>query len=42
VNLIRGFKLNEQETEDVLAFFESLTDDEFITNPAFSDPFAAE
>lgn len=40
--LIRGFKLTAQETEDVLAFFESLTDDEFANNPAFSDPFAAE
>lgn len=38
--LIRGFKLTEQETEDVLAFFESLTDDDFVSNPAFSDPFA--
>jgi cytochrome c peroxidase len=40
--LIRGFKLNPEETEDVLAFFESLTDDDFISNPAFSDPFTAE
>ena len=40
--LIRGFKLNPEETEDVLAFFESLTDDDFIGNPAFSDPFTAE
>lgn len=38
--LIRGFKLTAQETEDVLAFFESLTDDDFVNNPAFSDPFA--
>ena len=37
--LIRGFKLSKQETEDVLAFFESLSDDEFVTDPAFSDPF---
>ena len=40
--LIRGFQLSEEETEDVLAFFEALTDDEFVTNPAFSDPFASE
>jgi cytochrome c peroxidase len=40
--LIRGFKLSEQEIEDVLAFFDSLTDDDFVTNPAFSDPFANE
>jgi cytochrome c peroxidase len=40
--LIRGFKISEQEIEDVLAFFESLTDEDFVTNPAFSDPFANE
>ncbi|HVY29619.1 MAG TPA: di-heme enzyme [Polyangiaceae bacterium] len=40
--LIRGFKLSEQETEDVLAFFESLTDDEFVTNPAYSNPFESQ
>jgi hypothetical protein len=33
--------LTEQETEDVLAFFGALTDDEFITNAAFSDPSAS-
>lgn len=38
--LIRGFRLTEQETEDVLAFFEALTDRDFVENPAFSDPFA--
>lgn len=40
--LIRGFKLTQQETEDVLAFFESLTDDELVTNPAHSNPFEAD
>ncbi len=40
--LLRGFKLSEQETEDVLAFFEALTDEGFITNPAFASPFSAE
>jgi len=36
--LIRGFTLTEQETRDVLAFFEALTDPDFVSNPAFSDP----
>jgi len=38
--LMRGFKLTEQERADVIAFLESLTDDEFLKNPAFSDPWA--
>lgn len=32
-------KLTKQETADVLAFFEALTDEEFVSNPALSDPF---
>jgi len=35
---IKGFELTEQEREDLLAFMHSLTDDDFITNPAFQDP----
>ncbi len=38
---IRGFTLTDQEREDVLAFLESLTDTEFLTDPRFSDPFAS-
>jgi cytochrome c peroxidase len=34
-----GFHLSEQEKQDVLAFLDSLTDTEFVTNPHFSDPF---
>lgn len=37
---IVGFRLSEQEKADVLAFLRSLTDEEFVTNPRFSDPFA--
>lgn len=37
--LMRGFKLTEQERKDVIAFLESLTDEEFLTNPAFADPW---
>ena len=38
---MRGFTLTDQEREDVLAFLESLTDPEFLTDPRFSDPFAS-
>jgi cytochrome c peroxidase len=38
---IRGFTLTPQEKEDVLAFLESLTDTEFLTDPRFSDPFSS-
>ncbi|MET0391346.1 MAG: MbnH family di-heme enzyme [Polyangiales bacterium] len=37
--LVRGFTLTEQERADVIAFLESLTDEEFLKNPAFSDPW---
>jgi cytochrome c peroxidase len=37
--LIRGFELSEQERIDVLAFLQSLTDDAFLTNPAYADPW---
>lgn len=36
---VSGFTLTDEERRDVLAFFESLTDDELLTNPRFSDPF---
>lgn len=37
---VRGFTLTPQERADVLAFLESLTDPEFLTDPRFSDPLA--
>jgi cytochrome c peroxidase len=37
--LVPGFTLTDQETADLIAFLESLTDEEFVTNPTFSDPF---
>jgi cytochrome c peroxidase len=37
-NFVSGFKLTAQEKKDLLAFLESLTDEKFINNPAFSDP----
>lgn len=37
--LVVGFTLSEDERSDVLAFLESLTDEEFLSNPAHSDPW---
>jgi cytochrome c peroxidase len=31
--------VTEQEKQDLIAFLESLTDEEFLANPSFSDPF---
>lgn len=36
---IHGFTLTEQEKADLLAFFDSLTDQDFITDPRFANPF---
>ncbi len=33
--------MTEAEKADVIAFLESLTDEEFLTNPAFADPWTA-
>jgi hypothetical protein len=38
---VRGFPLTAQEKADLVEFLKSLTDDEFVTNPHFSDPFQA-
>ncbi len=39
-SFIKGFFINEQEKADLIAFLHALTDDDLLTNPAFSDPFA--
>jgi cytochrome c peroxidase len=39
--LIRGFELTDEERADVIAFLESLTDEEFLTDPRFADPWEA-
>jgi len=36
--LVRGFLISDDEASDVVAFLESLTDQTFVSNPAFSDP----
>lgn len=38
---IKGFKITESEIDDLIAFLKSLTDEEFITNPDYSDPNAS-
>lgn len=37
--LVDGFELSEDERTAVLAFLESLTDQSFLTNPRFADPW---
>lgn len=39
-DLIAQIQLDEAEKADIIAFLKTLTDHEFITNPAFSDPFS--
>jgi cytochrome c peroxidase len=38
--LINGFEITPQERADLKAFLESLTDDELLKDPRFSDPWA--
>lgn len=38
-DLISGFDLDEEERAALLAFFQSLTDEEFLTNPDFANPW---
>lgn len=35
---VHGFELTPAEQKDLIAFLESLTDEAFLTNPAFADP----
>lgn len=38
-SLIAGFEISDAEIADLIAFLESLTDQDFLTNPAFADPW---
>jgi cytochrome c peroxidase len=38
---VRGFALSAPDEAALLAFLEALTDEEFVSDPRFSDPFAA-
>lgn len=37
--LLAGFSLSQQDREDLIAFLNALTDQTFISNPAFADPW---
>jgi len=39
-SLVNGFVISDREKQDLIAFLRTLTDDDLLTNPAFSDPFA--
>lgn len=38
---VAGFTLTAEQKADVIAFLESLTDDELLADPRYADPFAA-
>jgi len=37
---LNGFVMSEREKQDIVAFLHALTDENLLTNPAYSDPFA--
>jgi cytochrome c peroxidase len=37
--MIQGFTATEAEIADLIAFLESLTDEDFLTDPRLSDPW---
>ena len=39
--VISGFTISKQDRADLIAFLQSLTDTNFLTNAAFADPFAS-
>jgi cytochrome c peroxidase len=39
---LQPFSISDDEKADILAFLQSLTDDEFVSDPRFSDPWRAE
>jgi len=39
-SFVKGFTLSEQERDDLASFLRSLTDEEFVRDPRFADPFA--
>ncbi|AEM42350.1 methanobactin export MATE transporter MbnM [Ketogulonicigenium vulgare] len=40
--ILVGFDASDAEINDLIAFLESLTDEGFLTNPAYSDPWPAD
>jgi cytochrome c peroxidase len=41
-DLISRIDLDAQERADIVAFLKTLTDEEFLRNPKFADPFAGQ
>jgi len=39
--LVHGFPLTRQNRSDLVAFLQSLTDNDFLNDPRFSDPWTA-
>jgi cytochrome c peroxidase len=39
-NKVRGFAISPSEIDDLVAFLHTLTDEKFLTNPAFSNPLS--
>jgi cytochrome c peroxidase len=39
---VRGFTMDEDEKRAMLAFLESLTDETFLSDPRFYDPWQAQ
>lgn len=39
-SLIAGFEISERETADLVEFLKSLTDESFVKNPNYSDPWS--
>jgi cytochrome c peroxidase len=37
---VRGFAISPVETDDLVAFLQTLTDEKFLSNPAFSNPLS--
>ncbi len=38
-SFLTGFTLTSQQRDDVIAFLDSLTDETFLTDPAFANPW---
>ncbi len=38
-SFVQGFSITEQDQADLVAFLQSLTDQDFVTNPRFSNPW---
>ena len=39
---MRGFAISEEESRDLIAFLESLTDPAFLADPRFADPWKSD